>query len=58
LLVFPEFGKADYELTASVLSQLIQPKNGIQLARHTQEELISIKRQLESRLLRLVSTII
>lgn len=45
-LVFPELGKADYELTASVLAKLTPPENGIQLARHTEEELINLKHQL------------
>jgi len=44
--VFPEVGKCDYELTASVLNMLEPPQNGIQLARHSEEEVSALKRQL------------
>lgn len=46
LVVFPEIGKADFELTVSVLSTLTPPKNGIQLARYTEEGIAKLKRQL------------
>lgn len=48
ILIFPEVGKADYELTASVLGQIDPPENGVQLARHSTEELVVLKRQMAS----------
>lgn len=49
LLVFPEIGKADYELTASVLNMLDVPRNGIQLARFSEEEIMTLRRRLAER---------
>ena len=46
LLVFPEIGKADYELTASVLNMLNPPKNGVQLARYSEEEIKALQQRL------------
>lgn len=46
LQIFPEIGKADYELTASVLNMIVAPANGIQLARYTKEDLVALKKQL------------
>lgn len=46
LMVFPELGKADYELTASVLNMLERAENDIQLVRYTQEELKLLKTTL------------
>ncbi len=46
LIVFPEIGKADYELTASILKDLDVPKNGVQLARYSEDEIIALKHQL------------
>lgn len=46
LMVFPEVGKADYELTASVLNMLTPPKNGIQLARYHHDDIRSLREQL------------
>ena len=46
LLVFPEIGKADYELTASVLNMLSPPKNGVQLARYSEEEIKALQQRL------------
>ncbi|MCB1531338.1 MAG: DUF2156 domain-containing protein [Alphaproteobacteria bacterium] len=48
LMVFPEIGKADYELTASVLNMIDPPKNGVQLARYSAGELETLKRKLEN----------
>ena len=56
-MVFPEIGKADYELTASVLGMLTPPKNGIQLARHSMQDIVAIKREIADRTYTTVSGI-
>ena len=47
LLVFPEIGKADYAFTASVLSTISPPHNGVQLARYTRENLRTLQQQIK-----------
>lgn len=46
LMVFPEIGKADYELTASVLNGLEPLKNGVQLVRYTEDDIKQLKKQI------------
>ncbi len=45
-IIFPELGKADYELTASFLNTEKPPKNGFQLARYTEEDLKALRKRL------------
>lgn len=47
LLVFPEIGKGDYHLTATVLDMITPPASGVQLARYTEDDLKKLKQQLE-----------
>ena len=46
LMVFPEIGRADYALTSSVLGALPKQENGVQLARYSDADLSTLKRQL------------
>ncbi len=46
ILVFPEMGKASYELTASVLNMIEHPDKHIQLARYSANDITRLKHQL------------
>ena len=46
LMVFPEIGRGDYTLTASVLNMLDVPANGVQLARYSEADLVALRSQL------------
>ncbi|MGB0720706.1 MAG: hypothetical protein ACPGRX_09535, partial [Bdellovibrionales bacterium] len=48
LLVFPEIGKGDYQLTASVLGMLRHAPETVQLARYTQGNLQALRQRLSS----------
>ena len=49
LMIFPELGKEDYELTVSVLEMLLPPRNGVQLARFAEREIQLVEERICAR---------